>query len=263
MPSDIIIRSEDRTSTSTSTTDFSIKLRNTMPIRRLRFKQIQIYYSWYPIDSSNNTGYINEGAADILFTVGQPTSWTGTDIATALQTALNAASSGYTVSYSTSTGKYTISRATAFTIKWATAANTLYLIFGFTNANTSSANSQTGANLGQTNIPREFQIRSNELCSGAIDRSRSFFGNTTFGSAVDTVVDNSKPIFINVPVDVQFGDLISKDQGNITREIEYSGNDKVINTIDIKVVNPLTGSALNGNGIDWTIVVEADFVPRS
>lgn len=52
--------------------------------------------------------------------------YTGTALATHIQTQMNAVSSGYTVGYGTvSSNKFTISRATNFTLKWSTGTNVL------------------------------------------------------------------------------------------------------------------------------------------
>lgn len=86
----------------------------------------------FEIDSDNENLYIDDGAPKtVVITNGQYL--TGSALATQIETDLNAASSGWTVSYSTSTYKFTISHATA-TLKFSTTTDAIWDDIGYTGA---------------------------------------------------------------------------------------------------------------------------------
>ena len=86
----------------------------------------------FEITSTNENLYIDDGAPKtVAITNGQYV--TGSVLATQIETDLNAASSGWTVSYSTSTYKFTISHATA-TLKLTSTTDAIWDDIGYTGA---------------------------------------------------------------------------------------------------------------------------------
>lgn len=92
------------------------------------------------ITVNNNILVFNDGAEKVLnITGGLYTSPAA--FATQLQTDLNAASSGFTVSYSTVTLKFTISRSSPFSLLWSDMRTTATDTLGFNNVDDTGASS--------------------------------------------------------------------------------------------------------------------------
>lgn len=81
----------------------------------------------YDVDWSNYQFTINTGA-DIVVTLTRAIYTTETALATEIQTQLNSVSSGFTVSYSTATNKFSITRSSAFSALWTVSQNTASLL---------------------------------------------------------------------------------------------------------------------------------------
>ena len=75
----------------------------------------------FEITTSNQNLYVD--ALTITLTVGN---YTAATLATHMQTQLNASSSGYTVTYSTTTYKFTITRTSAFTLALSSTTNAVW-----------------------------------------------------------------------------------------------------------------------------------------
>lgn len=130
-----------------------------------------LYSGWdfAKISTSFQLAFTDSAARLVTFTSGtychrdlQTVTGSGAydDFATALQTAMNAASSGYTVTFSTSTFFYTISKASAFTIDATNGSGSTSVtaknVLGFNSLPTGSATSQVS------------QIRPYYVISGAL-----------------------------------------------------------------------------------------------
>lgn len=251
---DIIVDSANRLTSSNSSSDFSIKLRSTRIVRRVSFRSITLKFSWSPIDSTNNTLKFNEGAADLTATLSTPNTWTGTDIATSLQNAMNAVSSGFTVSYNSTTFKYTISKATNFTLKFATTGNTIYKILGFNNVDTyTGTNTYTSDNIGYALGFDYVLIKSNALMNSYSSDKKTFQKATTFGNSPDLVLDNSQNIFMAIPVNVGIGSTIIYNQHDFDRTLDYGDSLKTLDLIDIQLLNPWTNNVININGANFML----------
>lgn len=90
------------------------------------FNFVGVAYYWNPIIIASTNRYldINDGS-DKTATVAIGVYKDPHDLAEALQTALNSVSSGFTVTYSDTTGKYTLVKASGtFNLEWNTGANT-------------------------------------------------------------------------------------------------------------------------------------------
>ena len=97
----------------------------------------------YVIDATNNKLDFTEGGGELTATISSGT-YTATTLCTEIDTRVTAAGAGsYTVTYSTTTGKFTIVKsAGTFTLKWATGTNTATSIrtaIGFSNADDTGA----------------------------------------------------------------------------------------------------------------------------
>ena len=86
----------------------------------------------FTVTSANNTIYINDGA-DKVVTLSSG-SYTYATLATHIQTLLNAASSGWTVAYSTTAYKFTISRSSSATLRFTQTTSAAWSMLGYLGA---------------------------------------------------------------------------------------------------------------------------------
>lgn len=94
----------------------------------------------FSIDATNNKIYFNDGSPRTGTIVISEYS-TGASLATAIQTAMNAVSSGYTVTYSSL--KFTISHASSFTLNISTTTTAIWESIGFITGVDQSGTSHT------------------------------------------------------------------------------------------------------------------------
>lgn len=96
----------------------------------------------FVIDSTNNKLYINDGSDKTITIVSN--SYIGpAQLAAQLQLELNGASSGWTVTYSTTTYKFTISRSGSATLRFSQTTNSVWDTIGFTGAIDTTATTWT------------------------------------------------------------------------------------------------------------------------
>ena len=141
------VDSRDGTGTSTS---FSITLNSAISVRELSLLEAEIPITWYNVRSTNNKFDFDDGTVRAVTITAS--NYTASTLATALQTGLNASGTGltFTVTYSTSTYKYTIAATGAFSMPFLTgvnAATTIALVLGFTATDHASSASQVSDNV--------------------------------------------------------------------------------------------------------------------
>src|SRR5689334_17461696 len=122
----ITINSKDRYSRTSDNMIYNIQ-RNLIGVKAFKIEYIQILYSWYNINSSNNQIRIN-GSTTISITAG---SYTATSLASAISTALIAVDATFTCSFSSTTNKFTIARSTNFTLDLNSSLFTMKRQLGF------------------------------------------------------------------------------------------------------------------------------------
>ena len=79
----------------------------------------------FVVTTANNDIDFKEDAGDLLATI-TPATYTAQTLVTEIKTRMDAAGGTYTVSYSESTGKFTIARTGNFTLLWQSGANTAH-----------------------------------------------------------------------------------------------------------------------------------------
>lgn len=265
MPFKIKIDNYYRTSDSVSTSDFKVRLRNERKIKSVTVKNVVTKFSWYPIDSTNNTLIFTEAGGNLTATILPPVTWTGADIATAVAAAMTlAGTQTYTGAYSSVTFKYTFTAPTTnFTLKFATgfttsSLNTINRILGFTNSDTSytGAKTYTATNVGYTFGCDTIVIKSHALTSGQSDYSIS--GNSSNYSGItfngDTVLSEGEAVLVALPVNCTIGGTLAFLAHDLEETINYFDGKTLLN-IDIKLVNPWTNAVINNNGADISILL--------
>lgn len=254
----VFIQSKDRASTD-NIYDFNVRLRNVHGVRRIKFKQLAMHNSMLPFGNiaRNNTIYWLVGATDYSATVNTPNSWTGTDLATVLQTALNSTGGGgYTVTYSSVTMKFTIANAAAFSLRFsqADASDALYNVYGFAKG----VDVGPSTSITSTNMAKCQGFSAFYLASRALTRSKAFYSGmtaSTQGTATN-LINSMQNVFMMIPVDVGLGELIKIVECDLT--ISQFNSDQVLENIDIQVVDeygqPITLEA------EWNFTIDLEQV---
>lgn len=255
----VFIQSKDRASTETIY-DFNVRLRNVHGVRRIKFKQLAMHNSMLPFGTSARSAaiYWELGGSPVgPATVGNPNSWTGTDLATVLQTALNSTGGGgFTVTYSSVTMKFTITNATSFALSFASAPATdvLYNVYGFAKG----VNTALGTSLTSTYMAKCQGFSAFYLSSRALTRSKAFYSGitaSTQGTATNLINSMQNP-FMMIPVDVGLGEMIKIVECDL--EINQFNSDQVLENIDIQVVDeygqPITLEA------EWNFTLDLEQV---
>jgi len=188
---------DSRDKSSGTTTNFSIDLDSNgvatlNKVKRIEFTHIEIPYTFYSVTSSNNeVNFLN--TADEAKTATIPAgNYTGATLATALQTAMNAEMSGFTIAYDANTQKLAATNAAQFTMS---GTGDGAAIVGFTAA-IAKGTSATATNPVQVQGPQYLMLKSVAL-SRMRGRTRKYFNGTGFD---DTVY--------RIPVNVAAGSVI-------------------------------------------------------
>lgn len=116
----------------------------------------QVYRSngSFRIASSNQVIYFNDGS-DKSANIAISDYTSGAALATAVQTALNSVGSGFTVAYSTTTYKFTISNASAFVLKLSSTTNAIWNALGWVSVSDTASATSHSSDQGQIHYPNE------------------------------------------------------------------------------------------------------------
>ena len=211
-------------------------------IDELVFTSVQVPYTFFIWNSSNNVLTFNGGTVPVTITPG---SYSMTMLISMLQTNINAAFGDATtlVTYNVSTFKITISRGTSFIIDsvddqpTSTAATAL----GFT-ASTANGVTATGQSAANISGPNYILVESAFLAKARLNKT--------------IYADNSyRNVILVLPVDVQYGDIITLT-GKIPVTVSYSYKLDIESTdkIDIKITDEMHNIIdLNGSNATFHI----------
>lgn len=235
----ITINSADRNSaTSTGSHDFEVKLADYL-VGKFEISQCIIMNTFYNINAYNNSLTFNDGAdRTVTVTAG---AYTGSALASALQTAMNASGTALTfaVSIGSTSNKMTISAGSAFVLKFATfTTNSIAKYIGFNASDTSSATSQVGSNVVDLAYPR--------MCFVEINNIHNVVSTTgVMGSLVFPIVANSTDAsqYISNSVCPMYVEFPTK-----------------VSTLQVKLRDD-RNQPLNLNGSDWWLTLRR--VPRN
>lgn len=228
----LIIKSEDKAQTSQSSNNFVITL-NT---------PIEGYYKLTGITMFNTVYNVVSGVNNIIYTtLGNATIpagyYDGTTFTTAVQTALQAVSAGFTASLSTSTFKLTITHSTTnFQLNFSSSTgNDAALLMGFTpGSDTALALTATGSNVISLVYSRGVIVRIAEA-------DTSFAASSAAYGTVGCLY---------LPLNSTFGSLIDISEGQYTDQIVRF---RRTGTLSISLFSE-TGQTLSLNGVNWTMM---------
>jgi hypothetical protein len=169
------------------------------------------------IGPNNNTFIFNDNAINYTITIATG-NYTGADLATALQTAMAAIRPGFTVTYNSTTWRFTFTQPAA--VSWGLTFSTkytLYSVLGFrvTFYSASGAGSTiTSPFVAQVSGPLYLSINSFK------------FGRDVNINRVDQLIGSNTPqeissVICRVPVNVQKGAVIFYRDANLTQFFDY------------------------------------------
>jgi hypothetical protein len=247
---DLLIKSSSRTTGSASSSNFTINLPESFNCKGRRFlklKYLQCYNTIYNVDATNNALNFNENSANKSITPLTPSGYTGTTLATALQTALNTASSGYNtyvVTYSASTGLFTISAGNPFTLLFSSGTNSstsLWKVMGWTTSNgLSPVNSATASSV------------TSPYMANLTNPLSMYLNLSKVNSIIRTSDTPSIPFTYNIPIKVPYGQLIELKEDQLEQKALIS--DPLFKVFTVQLIGP-NGNAVNLNGSEWEFMV--------
>ncbi len=278
MPYPLIIDSRLKNKSTDTSSNFTVLLSYPRKNHKLKFKKFVGKFSWYPIDSTNNTYSITENVTTMTGTIATPSSWTGTDIATAWTTSLNGLglANTYLVTYNTATFKYVVSLsagAANFGFNWLTQNNTLNKILGFNLINDTAGATQTSANVGYTLGFDYIVVKSSNLRSGQNSKSDAYYNTTVALGNTDIRLNDTNSVICTIPVNVGIGGTIIMTEeteklefiyqckcGDSTKQSyacnQQKGDLKILDLIDLQLVNPWTDLPIQMNGSEILFQLE-------
>lgn len=183
----LTINSKDRASGTSA--DFVLKKFAFRRVDRFRVEYLHLPYSWYNITSSTNQIRIN-GTTTVSVAAGQ---YSASTLASALQTALQSVDATFTVTYSSTTGKFTIARSTAFTLNLSSSLFTMKRQLGFNGtSDTGSATSQVSDSFANIHNGNSISLHSDVL-SKVLNNA---------------ITDTRNDYVLSIPIDQNPGNLI-------------------------------------------------------
>lgn len=198
---EIHFNSKYRTSGTNEQPTFNIY--QTQNIRQIQVLELEVPFTWYCVDTTNNSIDIFEPASGPVTTVAIPAgNYTIADFTFELATRLTAASpNGYTYSTSINPNNYTVTITSTgiFNILWATGPNSatnMHELIGFTTTNNSGNTSYTGTN--------SYNMNQDAVIFVKCDQIRGFDSEVTH---VNPSIDSK--ILSRIPVNVNSGEVIS------------------------------------------------------
>lgn len=231
-----VIHLDNRNRQSGTATNCNFNLDAPVRAKRIIVESVQIPYTWYPINSTNNTFNVNDSTDGPINVVITPGNYTITTLITALLAGLNGGTAGYTMTQHSSTFKLTLTCVRNFIVE---ADGTLNTVLGYsTAADTANALSHTAINIPNLQFDDYILVNSNLTVDGSMYQANgeqhgvllkvpvvSNWGTTLFYSNNDNIVYDVNELISNIHLSLTFRDttLVDLNGGNwsITLKILY------------------------------------------
>lgn len=207
-------------------------------VRAFRIQDLEIPYSMYPINGYNNTLEFTDSSARTCNLT--PGVYSPDELATEIQTQMNSVSSGYTVTYSDKTMRYTIANASNFTISGTSTCARLIGLAQTSGLNTSWTSDHV-IDLGYT---RHVLLESS--LASLIDRPK--------------VNGQSSSVVHRFPVNGNPGDVMS-DPARSSCRFRVCDDRRHLSSISIKIIDD-EGRVLDLQGQGFTLTLAVEYVPE-
>lgn len=237
---DIEIHSRDRLTATDSTNSFNVNFSSKPRFSKARLKSVNIPLTEFTINSNNNKIDFRDVTGETNYSVTIPsTSYNPTTLATAIKTALDAeALNPWTVSYSSSTSKLTISNGSNFILLFGSGSNistSIAKTLGFFKNDTESGTSVI-SNSVQLNRGPVYHININELYENNISSSGQSY-NFSF------------------PVAGNFADILNWE--NPSKKMYDYKEIKEINIMNVTLMQN-DGTLVDINESDWSFTLDTE-----
>jgi len=235
-----VINSRNRLNPLTETSDnFTVTLNSSLTrIADIEIERVEIPYSFYTINSSNNVLTFNSGANSITITPGN---YTANNLITEMKTQLNVTFAGQNpnVTFSPITYKLTITKTAAFTVDSSSSVptSTASYVLGF-RVSSASSTSVTADSVLNISGPNYILISSKYLTNGIYHKT--LFSNASYQS-----------VFWAVPVNCSPGSTIIESPSmpiHLNSKVSLSPAD----VIDFQLTDD-TNNPISLNGLDWAM----------
>ena len=233
----ILVRSNDRDSSSTGSHNFTVALPDVVKEGKYKLSSAQMYNTAYTITTGvNDKVYCSLGNKQL--TAGYYA--TSTAFASQVQTDLQTVDSNFTVTYSTTTCKFTIANSvSAFILQWASSTgDDCSDQLGFALSNTTS-----GLTVTSTFIPVLPQSVAVLIQIGEAQSTDYYLTTNANSNLLGS---------LRVPIDVGFGSVVNfVPEANHEQYINLRGTKR----LTVKLYDE-QGRIFNLNGTDWTMELE-------
>ncbi len=242
----IILIVDSKKRYSGTPTNFIYRINNDITrVRNITVVQLSLPFSYWVINSTNNTLILNNGANTATM---PPGTYNLTNFQIVLKNALNAAgiNLGFNVLYDLSTGLITISNTSAtFTINSTTSqpGSTFAPLLGF--ASDATGTSVTSQNALNISGPRFLYVTSRKLCKYFVSQ-KPRYANNTFNNAIGIILPNvAFGGFITefTPLEVTINDNQGGASYSTLTDIDFTLYDEFDNIVNL-------------NGMDWWLVLK-------
>lgn len=213
-------------------------LRDPLYIYAFKVKECSIPFSFYMVNGYNNAIAFREAGDGINRVAYLPQgNYDAASIIPALETALTTAGTqSYTVSYSDTTGRLTISAPGNFVIRDGQNGSTAWNVLGISNT------SDTASGVSSVTLPGYVDFSFNSsilLCSNVLSNEHVVYSSQ----------DNTA-VILNVPATAPAGSVIHHD--NMGGYIVY---EESVQNVDFLLLDSATGQPINLNGSAFTVVL--------
>jgi hypothetical protein len=240
----LAVRSIDRINYSTTTSsNFQIQLKqgygNVIKVKLMDFICPNTFYK---IRAGVNNYFVwNRGSTNYSFTI-TPGAYSIADLLNTIQNQMNSAdSNSYVATYNSDTLTTTISGTGAFILNWSSnphASTSCWRELGWTQADTTSATSQTSPNCYSLERPTRLYITINELLQPGVSTNLGFY---TFW----------------IPINVLSGQMIQYKAQDYEQIIQFKSPISISTlTINLTIENNEQASL---NGEEWEMMLELTF----
>lgn len=242
MASRLLVRSVDRTTDSSSSSNFKIQLRN--PISgKYWLKNCLISNTIYNINSYNNGFAFTDGSGSytgLTLTVGNYDSGSlATEIKTRMEAA-NGASRTYTITFSSVTNKFTFAPSAGnVSFQFSGITYSAHRAFGFAKVDTSASSALVSTNPIQLDFASSLLIRVDEVKRDGVFETSDSKNPTSFN--------------LYVPLDTSFGVYKNLDSGNFKQCLDFS----LTKTITL-VVTDSSNQQVDLNSSEWEMLLEKE-----
>lgn len=239
-PQFLRISSADRTSSSTSSSQFTILLPVAINnVRSISLAKVALPITWYNVSAAigNNTFIVNRSSTNYSYTIPDG-SYNITTLLSQIQTGINALdANNYALSYNTTTFLVNISGSSNFVVK---GTGTINSLLGFPSTDSSSSTSINATNVPQLFHPETVYLTINQL-----------------GIGTTTSFVNDQCTF-TIPISENSGGIQQYDSNsNYDQIIEYPFP-ITLYQLDV-ALKMKKNQILNLNGCDFDFILELDY----